>query len=75
MPSPARADKATGDVRQARIVAIVIAAAGGLWVLAQFWVDPRNPYAALIDLMALAAFVWAFAVTWRIWRRARRQEK
>ncbi len=75
MASPAREKKEDGDIRQARIVAIVIAVAGALWVLAQFWVDPRNPYAALIDLMALAAFVWAFAVTWRIWRRARRQEK
>lgn len=75
MTAPAPRQGATGDTGQARLVAIVIAAAGGLWVLAQFAVDPRSPWAALFDLMALAAFIWAFAVTWRIWRRARRQEK
>lgn len=26
-------------------------------------------YALLFDLVAIAAFVWALAVTWRVWRR------
>ncbi|HPE27012.1 DUF5337 family protein [Albidovulum sp.] len=63
------------QVRQARLVAIVIAVAGALWVAAQWLVEPTSRYAALFDLMALAAFIWAFAVTWRIWRRTRRQER
>lgn len=63
------------QVRQARFVAIVIAVAGVLWVAAQWLVEPTSRFAALFDLMALAAFIWAFAVTWRIWRRTRRQER
>lgn len=57
---------------QARLAAIVIAAAGVVWVAGNFlggrlgW-DPR--YAFLLDFAALAAFVWALIVAWRVWRR------
>jgi hypothetical protein len=45
-----------------------------LWLGAQVvggemgW-PPR--FALLVDLMALAAFVWALALTFRIWRKRR----
>ncbi|WP_347313020.1 DUF5337 domain-containing protein [Defluviimonas sp. SAOS-178_SWC] len=64
--------------REARMVAVVIAATMLLWLGAQWlggkegW-DPR--YVFLFDLAALAAFFWALVVTWRIWRRGQRQGK
>ena len=60
--------------RQARLVALVIAATMGLWILAQMigaqygWA-PK--YALLVDLAALAGFIWALAVTYQIWRARR----
>lgn len=60
--------------RQARLVAIVIAATMVLWMGAQLlggalgW-SPR--FVFLFDLAALAAFVWALVVTTRIWRARR----
>ncbi len=57
---------------QARLAAIVIAAAAVIWVGGNLlggrlgW-DPR--YAFLLDFSALAAFVWGLVVTWRVWRR------
>ncbi|GAB4383610.1 DUF5337 domain-containing protein [Albidovulum sp.] len=63
--------------RQARMVAVVIAATMVLWLGAQ-WLGGRagleSRFAFLFDLAALAAFVWALAVTWRIWRRQKRPE-
>jgi hypothetical protein len=62
--------------REARMVAVVIAVTMGLWVGLQWlggqlgW-DPS--YAFLFDLAALAAFIWAMVVTWRIWQRQKRQ--
>ena len=60
--------------RQARRIAIVIAAAMVLWLGAQAlggalgW-PPRLVF--LFDLAALAAFLWALAATIRIWRARR----
>lgn len=60
--------------REARTVGIVLAATIVLWVGAQFvggemgWA-PR--FALLADLAALAGFVWALVVTYRIWRKRR----
>jgi hypothetical protein len=60
--------------RQARLASVVIAATMVLWLGAQFlggtlgW-PPR--FAFLFDLAALAAFIWALAVTYRIWRARR----
>jgi hypothetical protein len=59
---------------QSRLVAIVIAATMVLWLGGQYlggamgW-QPR--FAFLIDLAALAGFVWALIVTFRIWRARR----
>lgn len=58
--------------RQARLVAFVIAGTAVLWIGAQWlggkmgW-DAR--YVFLFDLAAIAAFIWAMVVTYRIWRQ------
>jgi hypothetical protein len=57
--------------REARLVAIVLAATmalwlGGQWLGGQLGLEAR--YAFLFDLMAIAGFVWALVVTYRIWR-------
>ena len=66
----------TALAREARLVAIVIAATMVLWLGAQ-WLGGlagwETRYVFLFDLAALAAFVWALVVTWRIWRRQKRQ--
>jgi Family of unknown function (DUF5337) len=60
--------------RQLRLVAIVLVATMGLWLGAQFlggklgW---EARYAFLFDLAAIAGFVWALVVTYRIWRGSR----
>lgn len=60
--------------RQARLVGIVLAATmvlwvGGQWIGGQMGWPPR--FALLFDLAALAAFIWALAVTYQIWRKRR----
>ena len=61
--------------REARLVAVVIAATMVLWIGAQ-WLGGRMEwdasYAFLFDLAALAAFIWTLVATWRIWRRSTR---
>jgi hypothetical protein len=61
--------------REARLVAVVIVATMVLWLGAQ-WLGGRagwdTRYVFLFDLAALAAFIWALVVTWRIWRRQKR---
>jgi len=68
------ADDDKAFARQGRIVALVIAATGALWVLAQVF-GPRlglaGEYAFLVDLAALAAFVWSMFVAYGMWRRRR----
>ena len=62
------------DAVHARLAATVIVVAMVLW-LGLSWLGGRlgwdARYAFLIDLAAIAAFVWALAVTWRIWQRRR----
>ncbi|MDE3079695.1 MAG: DUF5337 domain-containing protein [Paracoccaceae bacterium] len=60
--------------KQARLAAIVIVVAALLWVGGnilggQLGLNPR--YAFLLDFAAIAAFVWALIVTWRVWNRRR----
>lgn len=61
--------------RAMRQVAMVIAAAGVLWIAAQ-WLGGRMgldaSYFFLFDLAAIAAFIWALIVTWGIWQRQKR---
>jgi Family of unknown function (DUF5337) len=60
--------------RQARLVAFVIAGTAVLWMVVQ-WLGGRfgweTRYVFLFDLAAIAAFVWAMIVTYRIWRKRR----
>jgi hypothetical protein len=66
---PSRDD--TAFTARARRVALAIAGTMLLWLAAQAlggrmgW-DPR--LALVFDLAALAAFVWALAVAWRLWQ-------
>jgi hypothetical protein len=57
--------------QQARLAAIVIAVTALLWLAAQ-WLGGQfgwqGRYVFLFDFAALAAFVWALAVTYPIWR-------
>lgn len=66
-PSQAEARRA----REARLVAFVLAGTMGLWLGGQ-WLGGQlgleARYAFLLDLAAIAGFVWALVVTYRIWR-------
>ncbi|WP_417244722.1 DUF5337 domain-containing protein [Celeribacter sp.] len=70
-------DKDRHVARQARMVAIVIAATMLVWLGVQ-WLGGQlglpTRYAFLFDLAALAAFVWAFVVIYQIWRAGRQQD-
>ena len=66
-------DRALG--RQGRIVALVIALTMILWLVAQSagdWLGLPGRYAFVVDRFALAGFLWALIVTWRIWRKRRK---
>jgi hypothetical protein len=62
------------DGRKARMVAVVLIVTMILWLGLQAvggvmgW---NARYAILLDLAALAAFVWALVVTYQIWRTRR----
>ncbi|MDP3197895.1 DUF5337 domain-containing protein [Tabrizicola sp.] len=60
--------------RQARLVGIVLAVTiilwmGAQWLGGQLGLEVR--YVFLVDLLAIAAFVWALVVTYQIWRGRR----
>ena len=59
---------------QTRLVALVLAGTMGLWLGAQ-WVGGKmgwdTRYVFLFDLAAIAGFVFAMIVTYRIWRQRR----
>ena len=60
--------------RQARQVALVLAGTMVVWMAAQ-WLGGQfgweTRFVFLFDMMAMAAFVWTMAVTWRLWRSRR----
>jgi spore maturation protein SpmA len=64
-------DKEAFLAKKARVVSLVIAGAMVLWIGAQ-WIGSKlgmTPrFALLLDLFALAAFVWALVVVYQIWR-------
>ena len=74
MGSSSGRDRDKALARQARLAALVIAGTMVLWLGAQ-WIGgemglaPR--FVFLFDFAALAAFIWAFAVAYRIWRERR----
>jgi hypothetical protein len=66
--------KYDGTAKQARRVAIVMAGTMILWMGAQ--VVGRDmgwpaELTLLLDLAALAGFIWCLAVTYQIWRKRR----
>lgn len=68
MTASARHD---AEARTGRLVAIVIAVTmlawlGVQWLGGQLGWEAR--YVFLADLAAIAAFIWALVVTWRLWR-------
>ena len=74
-PRPATPQE-MATARQARLAGIVMAAAMALWLGANVLgreLGLPGRYAVLFDLMALGAFIWALAVTFRIWQRRRNQ--
>lgn len=72
MKAPAPQDD--GTARQARRAAIVMAATMILWMGAQVVGGEMGwpaKFTLLVDLAALAGFIWALAVTYQIWRKRR----
>ncbi|WP_158259345.1 DUF5337 domain-containing protein [Hasllibacter halocynthiae] len=60
--------------RQARSAALVMAGTMVIWfglnMLGREMGMPGG-YALVFDLAAVAAFIWALAVVWRVWRKGR----
>ena len=75
------AQKQTAEERESalaakgRMVSLVIVGTMVLWLIVQFWLGPRLEltlrYTILIDLLAMAALLWSFIVSWQI-KRARK---
>lgn len=69
-----RPDSDTQLARQARLVAIVLAATMVIWMAAQ-WLGGQlgweARYVFLFDFAALGAFLWSLIVTYRVWRARR----
>ncbi len=74
-PRPTISDRDRRLVRQVRLAAVVMAVTMVLWVAAQYIGGQLGlpvRYAFLIDLAAIAALVWALAVTYFVWKARRR---
>ena len=58
-----------------RMVSLVIVGTMLLWLVIQFWLGPMleltTRYILLIDLLAMAALLWSFIVSWQIKRQRR----
>ena len=67
-------DQTRAQARLARTVSIVIAATMILWMGGQWLggaIGLPDRFVFLLDLFALAGFLWALIVTWQIWRKRR----
>jgi hypothetical protein len=71
MPDPRPDPADLARAARARLVGIVLAGTMVFWMGAQ-WLGGQlgweTRYVFLIDLAAIAAFVWALVVTYQIWR-------
>jgi len=71
-------ERNTAQARQGRTVALVIAGTMVLWMLSQ-WIGQKvgisTRVAFLFDLAALAGFIWAFIVTYQLWRARRESQE
>ena len=57
--------------RKGRFTALVIAGTAVFWILANLigaHLELSNRTRALFDLLALAGFIWAFALIYQLWR-------
>ena len=60
-----------GEIRQGRVVGLVIAVTMLIWILAQSlgsYLGLPGRYALLIDFLALVAFLWAIISGILMWR-------
>jgi hypothetical protein len=72
---PEISDRDRRLVRQVRVAAIVMAATMVLWIAGQYIGGQLGlpvRYVFLLDLAAIAALVWALAVTYFVWKARRR---
>ena len=63
-----------GEIRQGRVVGLVIAATMLIWILAQSlgsYLGLPGRYALLIDFLAMVAFFWAIISGILMWRSRR----
>lgn len=63
-----------GEIRQGRVVGLVIAVTMLIWILAQSlgsYLGLPGRYALLIDFLALVAFLWAIISGILMWRSRR----
>lgn len=61
------------NAHKAKRAALVIAGTMGLWLLLQLigaQYDWPPKYALLVDLAALAGFIWGLVITYKIWRKS-----
>ncbi len=74
VPSEAEIARERALGRQARLVAVVIAATTVVWLglqVAGARLGWQGRYAFLVDFAALGAFAWGLVSTWWIWRARR----
>ena len=60
------------EAAQARLIAVVLVLAMGLWLLVQSAADQYGwppKFVFLADLSAGAAFLWTMVATYRLWRK------
>ena len=63
-----------GEIRQGRVVGLVIAVTMLIWILAQSlgsYLGLPGRYALLIDFLAMVAFIWAIFSGILMWRSRR----
>jgi uncharacterized iron-regulated membrane protein len=63
-----------GEIRQGRVVGLVIAVTMLIWILAQSlgsYLGFPGRYALLIDFLAMVAFLWAIISGLLMWRSRR----
>ena len=68
------ADQSHSEAAQAKLIAVVLVLAMGLWLLVlsagdQYGWPPK--FILLADLSAGAAFLWTMVATYRLWRKRR----
>ena len=63
-----------GEIRQGRVVGLVVAVTMLIWILAQSlgsYLGLPGRYALLIDFLAMVAFLWAIISGLLMWRSRR----